>query len=293
METQSVDMVTLITNTINTLFSNLFSSIDTTLYSLLDDLVFITPDILQDSYFDKLLGSPTEGMIAIANAFILGFILYYAIHLMLSYLTLSQIQRPSQFILKLILFGIAMNSTAFLCEQLLFFNTTISSAIREVGEILFSKQICFSSFIEEINKNLSLGTDFNLFSFHGLLKSLVSFGLLNLVISYSLRYILIKVFLLLCPFAILSLATDHSAWFFKAWLRSFLSLLFLQILIAIILLICFSIDFSSQNLFSNLLFLGSIYALIKANSILREFIGGISTDIQTGISSMRTFLSSK
>lgn len=293
METQAIDMVTLITNTINTIFSNLFSSIDTTLYSLLDDLVFLTSDFMQNSYFEKLLGSPTEGMIAIGNALIIGFVIYYAIHLMLSYLTLSQSQKPSQFLLKIIIFGIAMNSTSFLCEQLLSLNSTLSLAIREIGESIFSKQICFASFIEEINHTLQLGTDFNLFSFDGLLKSFISFGLLNLVFSYSLRYILIKVFVLLAPFAILCLATDHSVWFFKAWLRTFLSLLFLQILISIILLICFSIDFSSNDLFTKLLFLGSVFALTKANSIVREFIGGISTDVQTGLSSMKTFLTHK
>ena len=38
-------------------------------------------------------------------------------------------------------------------------------------------------------------------------------------------------------------------------------------------------DFSSTNLFSKFVYVGGIYALIKANSLVRDFIGGLSTDI--------------
>ena len=117
----------------------------------------------------------------------------------------------------------------------------------------------------------------------GLIKGIISASLLNLVFSYSLRYILIKVFLLIAPFAILSNSLVSTSWFFKSWFRNLFSLLFIQIIVSIILLILFSIDYSSSNLFSKFIYIGGLYALIKANSFVREFLGGVSTDFSQNV----------
>ena len=98
---------------------------------------------------------------------------------------------------------------------------------------------------------------------------------------------MVKVFVLLCPFAIISLISDKTSWFFKSWFRAFLSLLVVQVFISIILLITFSINYS-DDLFSKLLYVGSIYALIKANSFVRELIGGVSTHLVNGFSGVKS-----
>ena len=88
---------------------------------------------------------------------------------------------------------------------------------------------------------------------------------------------MIKIFVLLTPFAILSLILDSTSWFFRAWLKNIFSLLFIQIIVAIVLLILFSMDYSSNNLMTKFIYVGAIYSLIKANSFVRDFIGGVST----------------
>ena len=90
---------------------------------------------------------------------------------------------------------------------------------------------------------------------------------------------MIKLFALLSPFAILSLSLDSTSWFFKAWLRNLFSLLFIQIIISLVLLILFSMDYSSTNLFIKFIYIGGIYALIQANSFVREFLGTVSTNV--------------
>ena len=54
---QSENITQIIIDTINTIFENIFSSIDNNLYSLLDELIFIDKDILNDNYFQKILGT--------------------------------------------------------------------------------------------------------------------------------------------------------------------------------------------------------------------------------------------
>ena len=173
-----------------------------------------------------------------------------------------------------------MNFSFFIVEIILDLNSNITLAIKALGENLFNKQICFSELINTINTNMSINSSsIDIFSVDGLIKGTLTLSLLNLVFSYSFRYIMIKVFVLLSPFAFLSLTLDATSWFFKTWLKNLFSLLFIQIIVSFVLLILFSLDFSSSNLLSKFIYVGGIYALIKANSFVREFIGGVSTNI--------------
>ena len=281
-----------IIDTINTIFENLFSSIDNNLYSVLDDITFVSSDILNDKNFENIFGTSTSnGVLLISNSLLLGFILYYAIKYLMAHFTYHRIDAPFSFIIKVIIFGIGMNFSFFMVELLLDLNSNICLAIRNLGENLFEKNICFSELITTMNTNMSIDTNsLNLFSVEGLIKGSLSISLLNLVFSYSLRYIMIKVFVILSPFAFLSLTLDSTSWFFKSWLKNLFSLLFIQIIVSIVLLLLFSLDFSSTNLLNQFIYVGGVYALIKANSFVREFIGGVSTTVSQ---SVQNFVNSK
>ncbi len=293
METSQINIVETITQTINNLFSSLFSSIDNSLYLILDDLLFISPNIFNDKNLEKILGSfNSSGLILICNSLLIGFVIYYVFFLLLSHFTFSQVQRPVQFLIKLFLCSVAINSSLFILEQFITLFSNLTLAIREVGEILFTKNICLSTFIENFNSTIYLdGSSLNIFSLDGLIKSFISVGLLNLALSYSIRYILIKVFIIFSPFAFISLLNNKTLWIFKSWIKLFLSLLSLQLLISLILLVSFSIDFDISDTFSKFIYIGSIYSLIRANSFIKDFMGGLSTDINIGISNIKSIFS--
>lgn len=288
---ENSNLTTSIIETINSIFETLFSSIDTTIYSVLDELTFIDKNILNNSIFQKIFGSTgNNGLLVIANSLLVGFSLYYAIRLIYSYYMNLQIERPYQFIFKLLIFGIVMNCSYFICNQFIQINSFISNAIRTVGSNIFGHDISFSELINKLNYLSIKENEFNIFSFDGLIKSFISISLFNLIFSYSLRYIMVKVFILITPFAILSLINESTSWFFKTWLRTVLSLLFQQSLVAIILLIIFSFNFSSNNIISQLMCIGGIYALVRANSYIRSLIGGISTDVSNNFNISSKFL---
>lgn len=270
-------------DTINSIFSNLFSSIDNNLYAMLDRLLFINEDVLKESFFQNLLGnSVSKSLLIIANSLLFGFSLYYCFKLLFSHFSYLELEKPHQFIFKVLIFGICMNYSYFICEKIITLNSFISSSICEVGKNMFHTNISFSNLILELNSIIHIEqTSFNIFTVDGLLKSFISFGLFNLIFSYSLRYMLLKVFILITPFAFLTLINHSTSWFFKTWLRTFLSLLLLQSFVSIILLVIFSLDFNNHDLFSKFLYIGGIYALSKANGYLKELIGGISTEIST------------
>lgn len=284
------DLTQTILDTINQIFSNLFSSIDNSMYGILDDLAFINTDILHDTFFEKIFGTnSTNGLLLIANSLLVAFTLYYCFKLLYSNFVSIQIESPYQFIFKLIIFGIVINCSYFICEKLIYINSLISSSIREIGENIFNQSISFSTFIQSFNSIISVEENiFNLFSFDGLLKSFISVSLFNLLFSYALRYIMLKVFILLTPFAFLTLINHSTSWFFKTWFRTILSLLLLQSLISIILLIIFSFQLNFTDIFSKLMCIGSIYALIRANAYMQHLIGGITTDVSSNINLMKS-----
>ena len=185
-----------ILNTINYIFETLLSSIDNRLYGILDDLTFVSSDILHDNYFSKIFGTSTSnGILLIANSLLLAILLYFAIKYFISHITYMESEKPFSFIFKLIIYGLCMNFSYFLLEQILNINSYITLAIRDLGNQLFGKSICFSELISIINNSVSIdNSSLNIFSLDGLLKTTMSISLLGLVFSYSLRYILIKIF---------------------------------------------------------------------------------------------------
>lgn len=277
------EVVNIIIETINSIFSNLFSSIDNNVYSYLDTFTFIDSSIIDNSFFEKFLGaSGKTGILYLTDALLLAIIIYYAIRYSYSVFTGNNVEKPTQFIFKMIIIGIFINSSFFLCEQILNINYLISGSIQDIGKSITNKDITFSCLIQNLNSVISIGENsFNLFSFDGIIKGFISVGLLNILFSYSLRYIIIQVFVLTTPLAMLSLINSSSYWIFKSWSKAFLSLLLLQSFVSLILIIMLSLDTSNK-----LLLIGSIYALIRANTFIREILGGVSIDVSSNISSI-------
>ena len=277
-----------IIETINIIFKNLFTSIDNNLYEILDDLVFVNKNILTDKYFDKLFGTTTaNGILLIANSLLIGFLIYFGAKSMMANFTYSKIETPQQFIFKCIIYGICMNCSFFIVEQIIDLNSNISNIIRGIGEDIFGKNICFTTLIKQINAVQENSENIDIFSLEGLIQGTLRISLINLLFSYSLRYVLIKVLVLLSPFAFLSLTLEGTSHFFKSWYKSLFSLLVIQNFVAIVLLLLFSTDYTKQNTLNKFIYLGAIYALIKANTIVRELFGGLSTTVQSGITSLK------
>ena len=274
---EATNLSTTIANTINELIQNLFSSIDNNIYSYIDEIIFLTPSSISNNNFEDLFTTSSNSILVIANALILAYLLYYCVKLFLSYYSGTQVQRPYQFIFKLILCAIIITDL-------------ITQALQEIGSNFTSKTISFKTLVTELNSVISIsGTSLDIFSLTGIIKSFCSIGLISLMFSYAIRLIMVKVFIILAPFAILSCSINSFSWFFRSWFRSFFSLLFMQFFITIILIVTLSLDFSS-NLISKFLYVGSIYALTKSNTYIRNLIGGISTEINTNLSTLKSFL---
>lgn len=287
----SSQISSIISTTINEMFYKIFSSIDNSLYSTLDDFTFINCDILNDLYFVDIFGlSSQKGILVVANSLILGYLIYYSFKLLFSYLGITQVERPTQFIFKIIICAIVMNFSLFFCDELIYLVSLLSTTIRQIGENLFNTNICFSELIQKLNSVITVNESLDIFSLDGIIKSLISVGLLSLVITYAVRYVLIKIFIFLSPFAILSLCNKNTSILFNSWFKSFLSLMLVQVFVALILLLIFALDIKSNKIFSKFILIGAIFILIKANSYVKEMLGGIGSDVGLSMANFKSLI---
>ena len=152
------EVVNIIIETINSIFSNLFSSIDNNVYSYLDTFTFIDSSIIDNSFFEKFLGSSGKtGILYLTDALLFAIIIYYAIRYSYSVFTGNNVEKPTQFIFKMIIIGIFINSSFFLCEQILNINYLISGSIQDIGKSIINKDITFSCLIQNLNSVISVG----------------------------------------------------------------------------------------------------------------------------------------
>ena len=279
-----------ILESINNIFSNLFSSVDNGIYGILDKITFIDEKIIQKKNFIKLFGeSSTNGILLVCNSLILGIFLFYIANYLFSHITYTRVQEPLAFIFKAIIFIALMNGSLWICKQIINIISLISGSICEIGKSLFGEEISFVNFITKINDNIYISkeTTLDVTSFDGIIKTFTTFGFMNLIFSYALRYIMIQVFVLLFPFAILCGIYDKTSWIFKSLSKAFISLLLEQILIALILVLAFSFSLSASDDLSKILYIGIIYSLMKANTYMYMIFGGISTSVTNNIGFMQ------
>ncbi len=284
---QEIDIGSVILDTINNLCQSLFQSIDNAIFPLLDDLAFIKKDIATTEYLERILGTDTKtGLLILANALLFAFILYYAVRLMLTTYSGQAVESPYQFLLRAILIAIFMNFSLSISMYLVDIVSAVTTFIRELGENIFDAELSFSNLVNTFNnKNL------NVFSLQGILSGVMSMSSFTLIINFALRYILIKVLILLSPFAILCLLNQTTVGLFKSWYKCFLTLLILQVFIALVLLFPYAI--MKENIstpLKELLLVGSILTLLKSNEYVKELMGGlgISSNFQSGIAGIKS-----
>lgn len=69
------EIINIIIETINTIFNNLFSSIDNSIYTNLDNIAFIDKNIISNNFFEKILGaSGKNGFIYLTDAMLVRYI---------------------------------------------------------------------------------------------------------------------------------------------------------------------------------------------------------------------------
>lgn len=288
--TQTINVTSVVLETMNSLCNSLFSSINKSIFPELDKLIFINTDLIENTQMERLLGTNfNTGLLVLAESLLSAFTLLYAVKRFTSFYSGCEIESPYKFFVRAIVVGIFVFSSFSICSGILEATSEITDFICSLGKNVFRQEISFSNLITKLSA--SSDSKFNIFSFNGIISCMLSISSFSLIISFSIRYIISKILILLSPFALLCLMNKCTFGIFRCWLKSFLSLLLVQIIMSLILLLAFAImKENSSNVFNQLLLIGSTFALTRASQFVKEFINntGISTDFSAGIGGLKT-----
>lgn len=121
------DFISNIQSTISDIFGNLFSSINNSIYTMLDNITFISPDNAINNELLLIFESEKFNIMILSNIIYFAFILIYVSKVLISLYSGQEIkQLPYNYILKYIVIGIIQNFSLFFCEQIISFNYLIS-----------------------------------------------------------------------------------------------------------------------------------------------------------------------
>lgn len=288
------EIINLIFSVINNLFSALFSSIDNSLYSLLDETVFINSENIFTDKFNLLFTSDKFNLIILANILVTGVVLYRIGKIIISIYTGVETQFPYLYAIKTAIYVILMNFSPYICEQIINLNNIFTEYLSELGKYLFDIDMNFISLYNSINNIVSEANTFELFSIDGIIQSITTFGFISLLITYIIRFILLKILILVSPFAFLCLIEDNLKPYFFNWLKYYIVLLLTQNIVVFVLYIPNILDNSNDTYFK-ILIIGVIYTLFQINNYIKEMLGGfsISNNLNLGLSNMKSLFMNK
>ena len=272
-------------NNLNEMCRALFNSVDKNAFKYLDELAFLDENKFKTSTELDLIGNNVyEGIIGIAISILIGIALYYIINYFIKKIINEEIENPYTFIIKAIIAGFFI---IYIKDIILFAisaNNMISKEILNLTKTFFNEKVTFENILIKINEALyTQGQEFNVMSFDGIIKIYLIFGIINLIFEYSLRYVMIKIMFILSPVFIAFKANRKTKYLYNNWNKGIFSLLFMQNIIAIILVLSTRFMVSSIIPINKIIYIGMIYALIKVNVFVKEMFGGVSIEVQTPI----------
>lgn len=254
---------------LNVISEKIFKSVDTQIYKILDDIVEIGPDLLTKEPLKNIFFSDKlNGIIIIANSFILFYIIYYILIQLISIYNGKKIPNIYYFIMKVIIIFTLSNNSYFLCNESLDFFKSFSSAINTYGNSITNNNLSF----EGLKENILSIDDFmknDLLTLDGLIKGIISFGIVSVLINFSIRYVVVIFLTLISPFAIISYISGSTSGFFKSWIKMYIVNMMVQVVVKCILIIPLVYK-DINSIMYKIILVGSVYLIYKITTFTKE-----------------------
>lgn len=270
-------------NTIQSMTNQIFTSIDNSLIGVLDKLVYIDESLLRESLLFIFTKKIEITMRIMAESILFGYILYYLIRYLISRITSynrDDLENPGIFFIKVVFIGIAIFYSNNISKILVELNNNISI---DFGNNMFpaGKLPTFSSFLKTVNNTFLLDEEsVNIFSIDGIFKGFVSFGTLNMTVTFALRYVLVKVLIIMAPIAFVTKVFTKTEKIFNMWFKTLISLLLVQHFITLILVLGGFLKANDYSTMNKIAYIGIIYALSKSFYLFEKIFGAIAPDVQ-------------
>jgi len=220
-----------IVETVSDFFSGTVSS---EFYESLNKFTFLTTDLFKINSLGKFSGGEASVAGAITNlvqVFLWGLLLFYGFRCLFSYFLSKKVDMPWQTFIRTIIFVILINSAYFICFSGVFLSENITAYIREV---VGSDIISFEVFDGTISK-IDIDEENDVFNVESLSVICAYFSIFLMLAFVGARFLVLKVLILTAPLFFCFGAFKNTEKVFYMWLRNFVSFLFFEILICLLL----------------------------------------------------------
>lgn len=269
-----------ILNNLNIIAEKLFKSVETQVFKTLDDIVIIGTDILKTEPLKNIFfESKVNELIIIANSLILFFFIYYVLSNLIIMYNGNKVSNMYSFVIRIIFVTILVNSSYYICEQVLNILELFTNSIDIFAKDLAGQSVSFVNLKETIiSINDFMKSD--VLSLDGIIKGMISFGAISVLINFSIRYVTVIFLVIISPFALVSLASDLSVEFFKTWIKLFITNLLVQIVVKLFILIPLMYKHTNSVMYKIIL-VGTIYLIYKINNFSKEIFIKFSSQIKS------------
>lgn len=267
-------------NNLNIIAEKLFKSVETQVFKSLDDIVLIGTDILKTEPLKNIFfQNKLNGLVIIANSLILFFFIYHVLSNLITMYNGNKVSNIYSFVIRIIFVTILVNSSYYICEQILNIVELFTNSIDIFAKDLAGQSVNFVNLREAIiSINDFMKSD--VLSLDGIIKGMISFGAISVLINFSIRYVTIIFLIIISPFALVSLASDLSIEFFRTWVKLFLNNLLVQIVVKLFILIPLMYK-HTNNVMYKIILVGTIYLIYKINNFTKEIFMKFSSQIKT------------
>lgn len=266
-------------NNLNIIAEKMFKSVETQVFKTLDEIVLIGTDILQNEPLKNIFyDNKVNGLIIIANSLITFFLIYYVLLNLICMYNGNKVPNIASYIIRLIFVSLLVNSSYFICEQILNIFEIFTNSIDIFASELVNQKITFEN-LKEVIVSINDFMNSDLLSLNGIIKGMISFGAVSVLINFAIRYVTVIFLIVISPFAFVSLASDISSEVFKTWIKLLSTNLFIQIIVKLLILIPIAYK-DTNNTMYKIILVGTIYLIYKINNFTKEIFLKFSSDIK-------------
>lgn len=220
-----------IVETVSEFFSGTVSS---EFYEALNKFAFITTDLLKINNLGKFSGGEVSVANSITNlvqVFLWGLLLFYGFRCLFSHFISKKVDIPWKGFIRTIIFMVLINSAHFICFSGVFLSENITAYIREfVGKDIVS----FEVFDGAINK-IEMNEENDIFDIESFSVISAYFSIFIIFIFLGARFLTLKILILSAPLFFCFGAFKNTEKVFYVWLKIFVSFLFFEILICLLI----------------------------------------------------------
>ena len=108
-----------------------------------------------------------------------------------------------------------------------------------------------------------------------MIKGIISYGSINVLVTFAIRYVTIILLIIIAPVAFSTLFSKLTKGVFYTWLKIFITNLFMQIVLKIIITIPLLYK-ENNSVMYKIILVGSVYMIYKLSSFVKELFARFS-----------------